>query len=376
MSDNIKTSECQRWVVKIGSSLLTDDGQGLAVAAIDDWVEQMATLRQSGREILLVSSGAVAEGMTRLGWTQRPHSLHELQAAAAVGQMGLVQAYESRFQKYGLHTAQVLLTHEDLADRRRYLNARSTLRALLRYGAVPVVNENDSVSNEEIRFGDNDTLGAMVANLIEADLLIILTDQQGLFDANPADNPQAQLIERADARDPRLAEYAGPSGGHLGSGGMQTKVSAARLAARSGTHTVIVAGKVDKVITRVIQGEALGTYLEASEGHLAARKQWLAGHMRCSGSLTLDDGAVDVLVNRNASLLPIGVKTVSGIFNRGEVVACLAPDGTEVARGLVNYPSDECKQIIGRSSRLIPEILGYQDDPELINRENLILTKV
>jgi glutamate 5-kinase len=215
----------------------------------------------------------------------------------------------------------------------------------------------------------------MVANLIEADLLIILTDQEGLFDANPATNPQAKLIEHADANDPKLAEYAGPSGGHIGSGGMQTKVSAAKLASRSGTHTVIVSGKVDNVITRLVRGEALGSFLEASEGHLAARKQWLAGHMRCAGALTLDDGAVEVLANRNASLLPIGVKAVSGIFNRGEVVACLAPDGSEVARGLVNYPSDECKQIIGKASRLIPEILGYQDDPELINRENLILMK-
>jgi len=240
---------------------------------------------------------------------------------------------------------------------------------------VPVVNENDSVSNEEIRFGDNDTLGALVANLVEADLLIVLTDQEGLFDADPTANPDAKLVEHADARDPRLVDYAGPSSGHLGRGGMQTKVSAAQLATRSGTHTVICSGNTKNVITRIVQGEALGSFLEASEGHLAARKQWLAGHMRCAGELRLDEGAVDVLVNKNASLLPIGVKAVSGVFNRGEVVACLAPDGTEIARGLVNYPSDECKQIIGKASKQIPEILGYQDDPELINRENLILMK-
>jgi glutamate 5-kinase len=340
------------------------------------WAEQMASLREQGIDVVLVSSGSIAEGITRLGLKTRPTSISELQATAAVGQMGLVQAYEACFQAQGIHSAQILLTHADLSNRRRYLNARSTLRALLEFGTVPVVNENDSVSNEEIRFGDNDTLSAMVANLIEADLLIILTDQQGLFDSNPVDNPQAQLIERADVRDPKLAQYAGPSGSHLGSGGMQTKVSAAQLAARSGTHTVIVSGRIEQVIERVIEGEALGTFLQASEGHLAARKQWLAGHMRCSGSLKLDDGAVEVLVNRNASLLPIGVKAVSGIFNRGEVVACIAPDGTEVARGLVNYPSDECKQIIGKASRHIPEILGYQDDPELINRENLILMEV
>jgi glutamate 5-kinase len=356
-------------VVKIGSTLLTAGGTGLDRVMIAAWAEQMAQLREQGVDVVLVSSGSIAEGITRLGLKSRPTSVSEQQATAAVGQMGLVQAYEVCFQAHGIHSAQILLTHADLSNRRRYLNARSTLRALLGYGTVPVVNENDSVSNEEIRFGDNDTLGAMVANLIEADLLIILTDQEGLFDSNPAANPQAQLIERADARDPKLAEYAGPSGG------MQTKVSAAKLAARSGTHTVIVSGKIDNVITRLVRGEALGSFLEASEGHLAARKQWLAGHMRCAGALTLDDGAVDVLVNRNASLLPIGVKAVSGIFNRGEVVACLAPDGSEVARGLVNYPSDECKQIIGKASRLIPEILGYQDDPELINRENLILMK-
>ncbi len=363
-------------MVKVGSALVTNGGQGIDRDMITTWAEQMALLREQGSEVVLVSSGSIAEGVKRLGLKASPGNISELQAAAAVGQMGLVQAYEACFQEHGMHTAQILLTHADLSNRRRYLNARQTLRALLQFDTIPVVNENDSVSNEEIRFGDNDTLGALVANLIEADLLIILTDQQGLFDSNPANNPDAKLIERADANDSRLIGYAGPSSSLLGRGGMQTKVSAARLAARSGTHTVIVSGRIDNVITRVTQGEALGSFLEASEGHLAARKQWLAGHMRCAGSLTLDDGAVDVLVNRNASLLPIGVKAVSGIFNRGEVVACLSPDGSEIARGLVNYPSDECKQIIGKASRLIPEILGYQDDPELINRENLVLMKV
>lgn len=362
-------------VVKIGSTLLTAGGKGLDREMITAWAEQMAQLREQGVDVVLVSSGSIAEGITRLGLKSRPSNISELQATAAIGQMGLVQAYEACFQAHGINSAQILLTHADLSNRQRYLNARATLRTLLEFGAVPVVNENDSVSNEEIRFGDNDTLGALVSNLIEADLLIILTDQEGLFDSNPADNENAKLIRHADVRDPRLVEYAGPSGGHLGSGGMQTKVSAAVLAARSGTHTVIVSGRVDKVITRVVQGEALGSFLEASEGHLAARKQWLAGHMRCTGELRLDDGAVDVLLNKNASLLPIGVKAVSGVFNRGEVVACLAADGTEIARGLVNYPSDECKQIIGKASREIPAILGYQDDPELINRENLILMK-
>ena len=362
-------------VVKIGSALITAGGTGLDRAMITNWAEQMAQLRGEGVDVVLVSSGSIAEGITRLGLKSRPKSISELQATAAVGQMGLVQAYEACFQAHGLHSAQILLTHADLSNRRRYLNARTTLRTLLGLGAVPVVNENDSVSNEEIRFGDNDTLGALVANLVEADLLIILTDQEGLFDADPTANPEASLIERASAQDPKLLDFAGPSAGELGRGGMLTKVKAAQLAARSGTHTVIVSGRIDRVILRVARGDALGTFLEASEGHLAARKQWLAGHMRCSGELTLDEGAVNVLKNKNASLLPIGVKKVSGVFNRGEVVACLAPDGSEVARGLVNYPSDECKQIIGKASQEIPQILGYQDDPELINRENLILMK-
>ncbi|MGD8350695.1 MAG: glutamate 5-kinase [Gammaproteobacteria bacterium] len=360
-------------VVKIGSSLITAGGKGLDRAAIAGWADQMAKLRADGVDVVLVSSGSIAEGITRLGLKSRPKNVSELQATAAVGQMGLVQAYEASFQVHGIHSAQILLTHADLSNRRRYLNARTTLRTLLAFGTLPVVNENDSVSNEEIRFGDNDTLGAMVSNLIEADLLIILTDQQGLYDANPAENPDARLIERASAGDPKLLDYAGPSSGELGRGGMQTKVGAAQLAARSGTHTVIVSGKEENVILRVVRGEALGSFLEASEGHLAARKQWLAGHMRCAGELTLDEGAVDVLLNRNASLLPVGVKAVNGVFNRGEVVACLSPQGVEIARGLVNYPSDECKQIIGQPSRQIPEILGYEDDPELINRENLIL---
>ncbi len=361
-------------VVKIGSTLITDGGKGIDRKMIATWAEQMAALRTQGIDVVLVSSGSIAEGITRLGLKARPTNLSELQATAAVGQMGLVQAYEVGFQQHGLHSAQILLTHADLSNRKRYLNARTTLRTLLAYGTVPVVNENDSVSNEEIRFGDNDTLGALVANLIEADLLIILTDQDGLFDSHPGQNPDARLIEKDDANNSKLMSYAGPSTGQLGSGGMQTKVSAAQLAARSGTHTVIAPGKCENVIIRLAQGEAIGSFLEAGKGHFAARKQWLAGHMRCAGELHLDDGAVDVLQNKNASLLPVGVKKVNGVFHRGEVVACLDTEGKEIARGLINYASDECKKIIGKPSKQIPEILGYEDDPELINRENLILT--
>jgi glutamate 5-kinase len=362
-------------VVKIGSALLTDNGKGIDHKMIANWVSQIATLRALSVDIVLVSSGAIVEGIKRLGLQSRPSNISQLQAVAAVGQMGLAQAYEDCFKEHGLHCAQVLLTHDDLANRQRYLNARSTLRTLLSYGAIPVVNENDTVSNEEIRFGDNDTLGALVSNLIEADLLIILTDQTGLYDSNPAHNANAILIQKADANDPVLMTYAGPSGGCLGRGGMQTKVSAAQLAARSGTHTVIASGKHDNVISLLVEGEAIGSFLEAREGHLAARKQWLAGHMRCRGKLHLDDGAVTVLLNKNASLLPVGVNKVSGNFSRGEVVSCVDGNGVEVARGLVNYSSVESMQIMGQSSLDVSKILGYDDAPELINRDNLVLTK-
>jgi glutamate 5-kinase len=374
MSDKIKTSECQRWVIKIGSSLLTNDGQGLAVDAIEGWVEQMAGLRKSGREILLVSSGAVAEGMTRLGWRQRPHSLHELQAAAAVGQMGLVQAYESRFQKHGLHTAQVLLTHEDLADRQRYLNARSTLRTLLGLGVIPIVNENDTVTTEEIRLGDNDTLAALVANLTGADLLVLLTDQDGLFDSDPRSNPDARLVPEAQAGDAGLETMAAGSGGMLGRGGMLTKLRAAARAARSGTLTLIASGNESNVLQRIAADELLGTRLNPVCEPFAARKQWLAGHLQVRGQLQLDAGAVDKLRSAGSSLLPVGVTRVAGDFNRGDLVVCLGPAGEEVARGLVNYSSSEAEKIIGQPSRRIESLLGYVDEVELVHRDNLVLT--
>lgn len=368
MKDRIK-----RLVVKIGSALITDGGKGLDHQAITRWADQIAQLRLSGIDVVLVSSGSIAEGLNRLGLKQRPGSIHVLQASAAVGQMGLVQAYEGCFQKHGIHSAQVLLTHEDLSNRKRYLNARSTLKTLLNFGTVPVVNENDTVVTDEIRFGDNDTLGALVANLVEADLMIILTDQQGLFDANPVDNPNARLIEKADADDKQLMKFAEPSAGALGRGGMQTKVIAAQKAARSGTHTAIAHGHEENIIKRLVNGESIGTFLKAGKGHLVARKQWLAGHMRCAGELVLDEGAVKVLQQSGASLLPIGVREVKGDFKRGEIVACMDVDGNEIARGLVNYPADEARKIIGHTSRDIPELLGYEDDEELVHRDNLIL---
>jgi glutamate 5-kinase len=374
MPDRIKTSDCKRWVIKIGSSLLTNDGRGLALEAIDSWVDQMVELRRQGREVLLVSSGAVAEGMTRLGWSQRPHALHELQAAAAVGQMGLVQAYESRFQHYGLHTAQVLLTHDDLAHRQRYLNARSTLRTLLSLGVVPVVNENDTVTTEEIRFGDNDTLAALVANLVEADLLIFLTDQDGMFDSDPRSNPDASLIAEAEAGDFSLESMASGSGGALGRGGMLTKVRAAERAARSGTMTLIAPGRDAGILQRIAHNQAVGTRLYPACIPLAARKQWLAGQLQSRGTVILDDGAVKVLRESGRSLLPVGVTAVEGSFERGDLVVCWGPDRQEVARGLVNYSSNESRRIIGQPSQRIEEILGYVDEPELIHRDNLVLT--
>ena len=374
MNNAVPISRCQRWVVKIGSALLTNDGKGLAVDAIDDWVAQIADLRQAGREVLLVSSGAVAEGITRLGWTQRPHALHELQAAAAIGQMGLVQAYESRFQKFGLHTAQVLLTHEDLSHRQRYLNARSTLRTLLELGVIPIVNENDTVTTDEIRLGDNDTLAALVANLVEADVLVLLTDQQGLLDGDPRSNPSASLVPEALAGDVALEKMAAGSGGALGRGGMLTKVRAAARAARSGTVTLIASGHEPAVLQRLAADERLGTCLRPSSGAVAARKQWLAGQLRVRGRLLLDDGAVKVLRDAGSSLLPVGVTRVEGEFDRGDLVVCLDPGGDEVARGLVNYNAAESSKIIGQPSSRIEALLGYVDETELIHRDNLVLT--
>ena len=368
-----KVTGAQRWVVKIGSALLTADGRGLDRGAMAVWVEQMVALRRAGVELVLVSSGAVAAGMSRLGWVTRPSAIHELQAAAAVGQMGLVQAWESSFGEHGLHTAQVLLTHEDLSDRKRYLNARTTLRTLVELGAIPVINENDTVATDEIRFGDNDTLAALVANLVEADLLVILTDRDGMFDADPRSNPDAQLIFEARADDPALDAVAGGTGGALGRGGMQTKLRAARLAARSGAYTMIVGGRIERVLDRLKAGERLGTLLSPERGLLAARKQWLAGHLQMRGTLTLDAGAVKALTVDGKSLLPVGVRAVEGGFRRGEMVACVGPDGQEVARGLANYSAAEAQKIVGLPTDRIEAVLGYIDEPELVHRDNLVL---
>ena len=362
----------RRIVVKIGSALLTRDGQGLNSDGIQDWAAQLAQLRSRGLEVVLVSSGAVAAGMQRLGRSTRPHALHELQAMAAVGQMNLVQVYESAFQRHGLHAAQVLLTHEDLADRGRYLNSRSTLRTLLEFGVIPVINENDTVATEEIRFGDNDTLAALVANLIEADLLLILTDQRGLYDRDPRQDPEAKLVTEGNAGDPQLLTMAGGSGA-LGRGGMRSKLLAAEKAARSGASTVIASGRESNVITRVLDGEAIGTHLHAAQGRVAARKQWLAGQLRATGKLRLDAGAVKVIREGGKSLLPVGVQAIEGAFTRGEIVSCLDPEGHEVARGLVNYSSEEAGRIIGKASDKIESILGYIDEPELIHRDNMVV---
>ncbi|HUJ85805.1 MAG TPA: glutamate 5-kinase [Burkholderiales bacterium] len=371
MSGPIATAKT--FVIKVGSSLVTNDGRGLDVEAIARWASQIAALHRLGKHSMLVSSGAIAEGMQRLGWSRRPHAMNQLQAAAAVGQMGLVQCYETCFREHGLATAQVLLTHADMADRRRYLNARSTLRTLLGMGVIPVINENDTVVTDEIKFGDNDTLGALVTNLVEADALIILTDQSGLYDADPRRNPQAKLIEQANAEDPRLEAVAGGTGSALAKGGMITKVLAAKRAARSGAHTVIASGREPDVLLRLARGERLGTLLSARTVPLAARKQWLADHLTVNGRLRLDAGAINALVKDGKSLLPIGVVEVSGNFERGEVVACTDQQGREVARGLVNYAASETRRIMRRPSGDIESILGYVEEPELIHRDNLVL---
>jgi len=360
-------------VVKVGSSLVTNDGRGLDVAAIARWAAQIAALRGEGRRCALVSSGAIAEGLQRLGWTRRPQALHELQAAAAVGQMGLAQCYESCFREHGLGTAQVLLTHADMADRQRYLNARFTLATLLELGVIPVINENDTVVTDEIKVGDNDTLGALVANLVEADALIILTDQAGLHEADPRRTPQARLVAEAVAGEARLETMAGGTGSALARGGMLTKVLAAKRAARSGAHTVIASGREPDVLLRLARGERIGTLLLARTTPLAARKQWLADHLTVGGRLSLDAGAARALQRDGKSLLPVGITDVQGDFERGAVVACLDAGGREIARGLVNYSASETRRIMRRPSAEIESILGYVDGPEVIHRDNLVL---
>ena len=365
-------AESKRWVIKIGSALITNDGQGLNREAIQSWVQQIAGLRESGKEVLLVSSGAVAEGMARLGWKLRPHALHELQAAAALGQMGLVQNFESCFKQHDIHTAQVLLTHEDLGNRQRYLNARSTLKTLLKLGAIPIINENDTVATDEIRFGDNDTLGALVSNLVEADTLILLTDQQGLYDADTRLNKGAELISESSACNSELLGMAG-DGGALGQGGMRTKVTAAQRAARSGANTIIAAGSEPDILHKIARGETVGTLLTADREPMSARKQWMANQLKISGRLHLDAGASLAVQKSGVSLLAVGVSKVEGNFQRGEVVSCISSDGNEIARGLVNYDSKESRQLQGMTSEKFESILGYVDEAELIHRDNLVL---
>ena len=362
----------RRLVVKVGSALVTNNGNGLDLTAIAGWARQIAALRAAGREVVLVSSGAVACGVQRLGWQRRPRTMHEKQAAAAVGQAALVEVYEAAFNKHQLRTAQILLTHDDLADRKRYLNARSTLNTLLELGVIPIINEIDTVVTSEIKFGDNDTLGAMVANLLEADALIILTDQKGLYTADPRKDPTARLIEQATAGDPALEDMAGGAGTQVGTGGMITKVIAAKRAARSGAATVIASGHEVDPILRLAQGEALGTLLISETPPLAARKQWLADHLQLAGRITLDAGAVAAL-QAGKSLLPVGMTMVQGDFERGAAIACQTEDGQEIARGLSNYGSSEARRIAGKSTAEIEQILGYLEDAEMIHRDNLIL---
>ncbi|CBJ36805.1 glutamate 5-kinase [Ralstonia pseudosolanacearum] len=366
-------ADARRLVVKVGSSLVTDDGRGLDQAAIARWAAQIAALRAAGKEVVLVSSGAIAEGMQRLGWTRRPKEIHELQAAAAVGQMGLAQVYESEFARHGIRTAQVLLTHGDLADRERYLNARSTLLTLLGLGVVPIINENDTVVTDEIKFGDNDTLGALVTNLIEGDALIILTDQRGLYTADPRKHPDARFVDEAQAGAPELEAMAGGAGSSIGKGGMLTKIVAAKRAAKSGAHTVIASGREADVLARLAGGEAIGTQLRAPTGRMAARKQWMIDHLQLRGRVVLDAGAVDKLTAGGKSLLPIGVTEVQGEFARGEVISCVDTAGREVARGLTNYSAAEARLIARKASSEIETVLGYVSAAELVHRDNLVL---
>ena len=372
---NSTLRDARRIVVKVGSSLVTNDGRGLDEVAIGEWCRQMSILVRSGREVIMVSSGAIAEGMKRLGWSSRPHEIHELQAAAAVGQMGLAQMYETKLRENGLGSAQVLLTHADLADRERYLNARSTLLTLLKLGVVPVINENDTVVNDEIKFGDNDTLGALVANLVEADALVILTDQKGLFTADPRNHADAEFVHEAKAGDPALEAMAGGAGSSLGRGGMITKILAAKRAAGSGASTVIAWGREADALVRLTQGESIGTLLVAQTQKTQARKQWIADHLQMRGSVTVDDGAVAKLRDEGKSLLPIGMVSVEGDFSRGDVIAVRDSLGIEMARGLANYASAEARLICRKPSNEFEKLLGYAAEPEMVHRDNLVLTR-
>ena len=365
--------DARRIVVKVGSSLVTNEGRGLDESAIGEWCRQMALLVQDGREVIMVSSGAIAEGMKRLGWLKRPHAIHELQAAAAVGQMGLAHMYETKLRENGLKSAQVLLTHADLTDRERYLNARSTLLTLLKHGVVPVINENDTVVNDEIKFGDNDTLGALVANLIEADALIILTDQKGLYTADPRKDPQAVFVHEAKAGDPVLEAMAGGAGSSIGRGGMLTKILAAKRAAGSGASTVIAWGREPDVLMRLVERESIGTLLVAQTKKSQARKQWISDHLQLRGSVTVDAGAAAKVRSEGKSLLPIGMTAVAGDFSRGDVIAVRDDAGIEMARGLANYASSEARLLCRKSSSEFEKLLGYTAEPEMVHRDNLVL---
>jgi glutamate 5-kinase len=370
---SLALARARRIVVKVGSTLVTNEGRGVDADAVGNWCRQMAVLAGQGREVVMVSSGAIAEGMKRLGWGVRPKEVHELQAAAAVGQMGLAQIYESKLREHGMGSAQVLLTHADLADRERYLNARSTLLTLLGLKVIPVINENDTVVNDEIKFGDNDTLGALVANLVDADALVILTDQKGLYSADPRKDPTARFIDEAQAGDAELERMAGGAGSSLGRGGMLTKILAAKRAASSGTSTVIAWGREPDVLLRLAAGEAIGTALIASTQKLAARKQWMADHLQLRGTVVVDAGAAIKVRDEGKSLLPIGVVEVQGEFHRGDVIAVRGIDGAEVARGLANYSSSEARLIARKPSSEFERLLGYTAEPELIHRDNLVL---
>lgn len=371
MSDALKNA--RRIVVKVGSSLVTNEGRGVDAEAVGNWCRQMAVLAAQGREVVMVSSGAIAEGMKRLGWVARPKEIHELQAAAAVGQMGLAQIYESKLREHGMGSAQVLLTHADLADRERYLNARSTLLTLLSHRVIPVINENDTVVNDEIKVGDNDTLGALVANLVEADALVILTDQKGLYSADPRKDPNARFIHEALAGAPELEQMAGGAGSSIGKGGMITKILAAKRAARSGASTVIAWGRETDVLVRLAAGEAIGTALLAPTQKMAARKQWMADHLQMRGAVVVDDGAASKLRDGGKSLLPIGVVEVTGEFHRGDVIAVRSLSGAEVARGLANYSSSEARLIARKPSSEFERLLGFTGEPEMIHRDNMVL---
>ena len=373
--DKVDLKHGARLVVKIGTSVITNNKNAVCDRMINTLASQISTLQKEGFKVIIVSSGAIAAGVHRMGWKQKPKKISHLQAAAAVGQVSLVETYEKEFKKNGLTTAQVLITGEDFSSRKRYLNSRATFETLLNENILVIVNENDTVSTDEIKVGDNDTLAASIANAIQADLFVILTDQKGLFTENPTSSSQAELIKSVDADDEMLSRVASKSHSEFGTGGMETKIKAARIVAGLGIDTIIASGFEVDILLKIKSKNFVGTTILSGKKNkaISAKKQWILNHIKAKGKLYLDSGAIAALVQFNKSLLPVGIVKIDGRFDRGDLVVCMTEKGVEVARGLINYSSLEAEKISGLLSEQIEKELGYMEEPEVIHKDNLIL---